>query len=145
MPPALICIGIPLLALSAIAQTADVKVTPRNGTPPKVWTFTLTDKVLISRFACDKAELTPGESSTCTVTLNVLARLGGFLFDVVLPPGFTGPATVLVGMNSSAVDFTVTRVELTAAVLRPSAMMAWSPSTSAPVVSRLELITAPGR
>lgn len=97
-----------LLALFLCAAVmAQNSVTVRLGT--RTWSFTL--PVAIVGMSCDKTALLPGESSTCTVTLDSPAPAGGF---TVAPyaadaPLVLSPAALTVPANAISATFTVTR------------------------------------
>lgn len=98
-----------LLLSACSAQT--VTVTPRNKTPAKSVSVVRVPRLTLASFTCDRVEFEPGDSSTCTITLSGPARAGGFISDVVVPSGFTGPGVVTVLVGALSVSFEVTAVD----------------------------------
>lgn len=86
-----------------------VQVQARAGAFSWFWKFILRPSVVLTALSCDKTELEPGESSTCTVTLNRAARVGGFLVGITMPAELSGPTTILVPAGQNNATFTVTR------------------------------------
>jgi hypothetical protein len=102
-----------LFASTLSAQT--VQITVKQGSISKAWSILLRPKVTLSAFTCAAAEMEPGESTVCTVTLNQPARALGVEVTVVLPTGFTGPASVTVPAGSASATFSLTRLDVIAA------------------------------
>jgi hypothetical protein len=105
--------GIFFVAQILLAQsTVTVRVGPND--PGKGTVIqTRNTKTVISSISCTPtmAGLTPiepGETATCVVVLNQVARLGGFTFSVILSPDLTGPTTGIVVVGQSTTTFTVT-------------------------------------
>jgi hypothetical protein len=93
----------------AMAQNSNGQNTVSVKVGTKVWTFNLPTSV--SLLTCDKASLSPGELSTCTVTLDSPASATGF---TIVPysadaPLILNPTTLTVPANTTVIKLTVTR------------------------------------
>jgi hypothetical protein len=56
-----------LLAVPLFAQDTVVRVEVKAGTVSRTWPITLRMPVTITTFTCDRSEMEPGETTTCTV------------------------------------------------------------------------------
>lgn len=104
-------IALTICAAALSAQTS-VQVAVKFSTTQKIWNILLRPKTVLADFACVAAELEPGESTACTVTLNQSARFGGVAVVVSLPAGFTGPPAVTIPAGATATTFQILRVDL---------------------------------
>jgi len=98
-------IGLMLCGM-ALAQTppASVTVTVKYGTVQKIWNFVFGAPYTITDLECTQPPdapapapgstmLLPGDSSTCTVTINQAAPAAGLQIQVTIPSPLTGGPT----------------------------------------------------
>lgn len=78
--------------------------------------FTFTIPTFILSLKCDKTALSMGDSSTCTINLNLPAPSGGFSVTPYTadPPLVLQPATLVVPPGTTSATFTVTYPTVTA-------------------------------
>jgi hypothetical protein len=95
----------------ASAQTVTIQVTAKLNTVQKIWNILLRPKTVLAEFTCDVTEMEPGETATCTVTLNQPARPVGATIAITLPTGFTGPPSVLIPGGAASATFSITRLD----------------------------------
>ena len=102
-----------VLAATLGAQTtATVTATPKAGGASKSVTITLRPKTILSTFTCDLTEMEPGDVASCTIAINVAAKVGGFPINLVLPAGFSGPPNpVVVLAGQTSVGFFLVRID----------------------------------
>lgn len=104
-----------LLCAALSAQTVTVQIVVKRGLIEKIiWNILLRPKTILSALTCNATEMEPGDSATCTVTLNQAARGNGVTAEVMLPAGFSGPLSVTIPNGSAVATFQITRQDVIA-------------------------------
>lgn len=85
----------------------------------KSWTFSLNPSV--AKLSCDKTALSPGDSSTCTISLDLPAPAGGWTITPYTAdsPLVLSPATLTVNAGATTATFTVSRPASSGAPVAP--------------------------
>lgn len=106
-----VCLAVLVLFVASNAQDTPVTVTAEGGAVRLSVSLMLRPSVKLQAFTCDKTELSPGEFTTCTVTLNRQARSGGIVIRVILPAQLAGPAEVNIQQGATSSTFRITYPE----------------------------------
>jgi hypothetical protein len=94
-----------LLALFIGLAVAQTTSTLKVG--GKTWPLALLPSV--ATLTCDKTALAPGDSSTCTLTLDMNAPSGGFTLPVSVDAPLTAPTTVTLAAEQKTATLIVAR------------------------------------
>ena len=136
-----------LMATAALCQTppAAVQVSVRLDTMTKIWQFFFGVRTTITLFSCDRSAsaddpILPGESSTCTVTLNQPAGRAGVTVQVIIPTPLTGGpsgGTITIPPGATSGSFVVTYPSAAGAWLIPTGLTIWGPGIETQYLAEL--------